>query len=121
MAASLVSDDGRITAIHAPAARRTSRIHFIGVQVADADVFADLPDGVRTESVRVGLPAADGIAVRAACAAFLCDATFRDIGTPADCLRTSVELAQIEGDRLISEAARIDKSAVVERSRYGMM
>jgi NDP-sugar pyrophosphorylase family protein len=49
-------------------------------------------------------------------AAFVSDASFRDIGTPADCLRTSLEMAAVEGDRLVSRDAHIDPSAVVERT-----
>jgi NDP-sugar pyrophosphorylase family protein len=54
-----------------------------------------------------------------AVAAFTCDASFRDIGTPADYLRTSVELAATEGDRLTRGArlicaasARVVRTAV---------
>jgi NDP-sugar pyrophosphorylase family protein len=89
--------------------------HFIGVQVVEADVFAGLPDGEPSESVGALYPSL----IRASpgsVAAFVSDASFRDIGTPADCLRTSLELAAVEGDRLVSRDARIDPSAVVERT-----
>jgi NDP-sugar pyrophosphorylase family protein len=48
--------------------------------------------------------------------AFVSNASFRDIGTPADCLLTSIELAASEGDRLISQTAEVDKTAVIQRS-----
>jgi mannose-1-phosphate guanylyltransferase len=109
-----VSADGRITAFTLPGAE-TESYHFIGVQVVDALVFEDLPDGVRAESVGSVYPrlmASDPDSVRA----FLADATFRDIGTPADCLRTSIELAAIEGDRLTGNHVRLAPTAVIERS-----
>jgi len=68
--------------------------HFIGVQVAEAEVFADLPDNVPAESigdlyrplVRQGLVAA-----------YRSDAAFRDIGTPRDYLGTCLAIARDEG------------------------
>ena len=109
-----VSAEGYVTAFRLPGAESRT-YHFIGVQVVDASVFADLPDGVRTESVGSVYPklmASDPHSVRA----FLTDATFRDIGTPADCLRTSLELAEIEGSHLRGKDPRIALDAVVERS-----
>ena len=90
--------------------------HFIGVQIVDARVFADLEDGVPAETVNALYPqliARDGHSV----AAFISNASFHDIGTPADYLNTSVELAALEGDRMAS-ARRIciDDSAAVMRS-----
>jgi NDP-sugar pyrophosphorylase family protein len=47
-------------------------------------------------------------------AAFVCDARFQDIGTPADYLRTAVQLADEEGDRLTAgRNVRIADSAVL--------
>jgi mannose-1-phosphate guanylyltransferase len=89
--------------------------HFIGVQVAEADVFAGLADGDPAESVGSLYPAL--MRQSPGCVgAFVSEASFRDIGTPADCLRTSLELAEVEGDRLVSRHARIAPSAAVERS-----
>jgi mannose-1-phosphate guanylyltransferase len=109
-----VSADGQITAFTLPGGE-TETCHFIGVQVVDADVFEALPDGVRAESVGSVYPrlmASDPGSVRA----FVSEATFRDIGTPADCLRTSIELAAIEGDRLTGNDVRLASTAVIERS-----
>ena len=89
--------------------------HFIGVQIAEASVFADLPDGVPHESVAALYPALMRESPHAV-AAFVSDALFQDIGTPADCLATSLALARTEGDRLVSPAARIASTAVVERT-----
>ena len=110
----LVSDNGLVTGFTRRGVRPDS-YHFIGIQIAEARVFSGLEDGVATESVAAVYPAlmkADPGSV----AAYVSDAEFRDIGTPADCLRTSLELALIEGDRLVAAGARIDPSARVERS-----
>jgi NDP-sugar pyrophosphorylase family protein len=80
--------------------------HFIGVQVAEARAFAHLPDGVPAESIARVYPdlmARDPEAV----AAFVCGATFHDIGTPADYRRTSRALAAVEGRRWTGERTRI--------------
>jgi mannose-1-phosphate guanylyltransferase len=87
--------------------------HFVGVQFADARVFEGLADGVAAESVNALYPAL--MAAEPGCiAAFVCAATFQDIGTPADYLRTSVRLAREEGDRLIAgRNVHVPASAVV--------
>jgi NDP-sugar pyrophosphorylase family protein len=112
-----VSEGGWVTGFTRPRASVES-FHFIGVQVAAARVFADLADGVPAESVGALYPRliqSDPRSIRA----FVSDATFRDIGTPDDYLRTSLALAAIEGDRLaagtgsrISESARLVRTAV---------
>jgi NDP-sugar pyrophosphorylase family protein len=109
-----MSVNGSVTGFTRPGAVRES-YHFIGVQVVNADVFAALPDGVPHESVAALYPEMlrrDPFAI----AAFVSDATFRDIGTAADCLRTSLELAAEEGDRMVSPQARIDAGTVLERT-----
>jgi NDP-sugar pyrophosphorylase family protein len=106
--------DGFVTAFTRPGAVADS-YHFIGIQVVDAGVFAALEDGVRDESVGRLYPALMQRNARAV-AAFVSAATFSDIGTPADCLQTSLALAQLEGDRLVSPSAEIATDAVVERT-----
>jgi NDP-sugar pyrophosphorylase family protein len=90
--------------------------HFIGVQIVEARLFADLEDGVPAETVNALYPqliARDAHSV----GAFISNASFHDIGTPADYLDTSVELAALEGDRLASgKRLCIDDSATVTRS-----
>jgi NDP-sugar pyrophosphorylase family protein len=90
--------------------------HFIGVQIADARVFAHLDDGAPAETVNALYPqliARD----RHSVAAFISNASFRDIGTPADYLDTSAQLAALEGDRMASgKRTCIDDSASVLRS-----
>ena len=75
--------------------------HFIGVQVAEAEVFAPLRDDVPSESVREVYPAL--IAARpGSVRAFVSDAEFFDIGTPADYLNTSLRF----GSRVPLDSAR---------------
>jgi NDP-sugar pyrophosphorylase family protein len=66
--------------------------HFIGVQVAEAAAFATLPDNVPHESVKQLYPTL--IAERrGSVRAFVTDAEFFDIGTPADYLNTCLRFA----------------------------
>jgi mannose-1-phosphate guanylyltransferase len=105
-------DGDRVVGFTRAGAARQS-YHFIGVQVAEARAFAALPDGVPLESVNEIYPrlmAADHDAI----GAFVSQAAFQDIGTPADYLRTCLELATVEGDRLLDgERIRIDRSAAI--------
>lgn len=109
-----VSDDGWVTGFTRAGASGQS-FHFIGVQVAEARVFASLDDGVPAESVNALYPrlmAADSRSV----AAFVSSASFRDIGTPADCLATSLEIAAVEGERLSGKGCEIEDGARVTRT-----
>jgi NDP-sugar pyrophosphorylase family protein len=87
--------------------------HFIGPQVVEAAAFAPLADGVLSESVLGIYPRY--IAERpGSIRGFVCAATFRDIGTPADLLQTSLDLAAADGrpDRPHwGRNARVDPSA----------
>lgn len=108
----LVGESGRVTGFTRAGLARENH-HFIGVQYVESRVFAALEDGVPAESVNALYPrliAADPGAV----AAFVCDARFQDIGTPADYLRTSVQLAAEEGDRLTGRNVRVPASARVQ-------
>ena len=92
--------------------------HFIGPQVVEAAAFAPLADGAVSESVLGIYPRY--IAERpGSIRGFVCQATFRDIGTPADLLRTSLELAEADG-RLNrprwGRNARVEPSARITRS-----
>lgn len=91
--------------------------HFIGPQVVEAAAFAPLADNVVSESVMGVYPRY--IAERpGSVMGFVCDATFQDIGTPADLLRTSLELAAADGRPgrpRWGRHARVDPSATVER------
>ena len=87
--------------------------HFVGVQVAQAEAFRALEDNVVAESVNWLYPRMLAEHPHSI-GAFVSNATFRDIGTPADCLRTSHELAAIEGERSMGRGTRVDPTAVVQ-------
>jgi NDP-sugar pyrophosphorylase family protein len=101
--------------------------HFIGPQVVEAETFAALPDGVVSESVLGIYPRC--IAERpGSIRGFVCEARFRDIGTPADLLRTSLDLAAADGrpdhprwgrDVLVDSSARVTRSALWDHIRVG--
>jgi mannose-1-phosphate guanylyltransferase len=111
----VVSGDSRITGF-VRAGSRARSFHFIGVQIAEASVFAELEDGVPAESVNTLYPRLIQQDPKSV-GAFVCAASFRDIGTPADYLETSLQLARTEGDRLISACgARIDAHASIVRT-----
>ena len=77
-----LSSGGYVAGFSRPGTLQPS-FHFIGVQVAEARAFAELEDGVPAESVNRLYPrliARDPQSV----AGFVCDAEFRDIGTPRD-------------------------------------
>ena len=85
--------------------------HFVGVQVAAPRAFIDLEDNVPAESVMQLYPRLMQQNARSI-AAHVVDTRFQDIGTPADYLQTSRELAATEGNRLIAgERVSIDSSA----------
>jgi NDP-sugar pyrophosphorylase family protein len=78
--------------------------HFIGVQVAEAEVFAPLRDDVPSESVKEVYPAL--IAARpGSVRAFVSEAEFFDIGTPADYLSTYLRFAP-HGSRIPNPESR---------------
>jgi NDP-sugar pyrophosphorylase family protein len=93
-------------------------LHFIGPQVVNARVFADLEDGVPAESVLEVYPRLmrdrPGSVM-----GFAGDWSFRDIGTPADLLETSLALAAADGRAGCpnwGRRARVDPSSRVTRS-----
>jgi NDP-sugar pyrophosphorylase family protein len=69
---------------------------FVGLQVVDADVFETLVDGTPADSVADVYQALLG-AGPATIAAFVADAEFHDIGTPAHYLDTSLAIARRSG------------------------
>jgi len=92
--------------------------HFIGPQIVQAGVFAPLPDGVPSETVMQVYP--ELIASRpGSVRGFVGDWSFRDIGTPADLLETSLDLAAEDGRPDCprwGRRARVAGSARVTRS-----
>ena len=111
----IVSGDGWVTGF-SRAGSGERGYHFIGVQIADARAFASLEDGAPANTVGAVYPrmiAADNHSV----SAFICDASFRDIGTPADYLETSIHLSATEGDRMhAGRSSKFDPSAAIVRS-----
>lgn len=114
-----VSSDGWVTGFRPRAAARDAgadqAYHFIGVQAAQARAFADLEDGVPSESVNVLYPRLIAANPRAI-AAHVSKASFLDIGTPRDCLETSLALARTEGPRLAGARCRIHETAEIPGS-----
>lgn len=94
-----------------------SPFHFIGVQAVNAEAFHEVGVDQAVETVRTLYPhlmTERPGSVRG----FVCDATFRDIGTPLDYLQTSLLLAAQEGSALplIGRNCAIDPGAIVEES-----
>lgn len=88
--------------------------HYIGVQVVEAAAFASVPDNVpyETSTLYTSLIAGRPGSVRL----FTTSAEFFDIGTPADYLDTSLQLAARERHTSPASNVRIDSTARVERS-----
>lgn len=111
-----VDGDGWVTGFPPRAAAGAApTFHFIGVQVAAARAFASLADGVPAESVGALYPQLIAANPRAV-AAHVTTASFLDIGTPRDCLETSLLLADREGARLIGARTEVHPSATLERT-----
>lgn len=97
--------------------------HYIGVQVVEAGVFADLPDNEPAESVGgVYRPLVE----KGLVAAHRSDAMFRDIGRPVDYLDTAFAVARDEGslaavieegDAVYDAAASLDRVILWPGSR----
>src|SRR5687768_8663753 len=96
----------------------TEGFHFIGPQVVEAEVFESLADGVPAESVSGVYPRL--MAERpGSVMGYVSAATFHDIGTPADLLQTSLDLAAADGRPDApwwGRNARVDPSARITRS-----
>jgi NDP-sugar pyrophosphorylase family protein len=120
----LVSDRGWVTGFTRAGAAQPS-FHFVGVQIAEPRAFESLSDGVPSETVNGiyrQMIATDSRTI----AAFVCDASFRDIGTPADYLDTSIHLAGTEGNRLVNGSrieihptASVARTAIWDDVRIG--
>ncbi|MBI2833850.1 MAG: NDP-sugar synthase [Acidobacteria bacterium] len=113
----VVDGDGWIERFTAPGPGART-YHFIGVQVANREVFEPLVDGERMESVTGvyrKLIASNKRAVRAQ----VSSASFMDIGTAADYWNTSLHLARAEGtgDRsLRGRGVEVDATARLTRT-----
>ena len=89
--------DGNIVRGFARPGSREPSYHFIGVQVANAEVFSHLRDDVASESVKEVYPALMS-ARPGSVRAFVTEAEFFDIGTPLDYLNTALRFA-VRGSR----------------------
>jgi mannose-1-phosphate guanylyltransferase len=89
--------------------------HFIGVQVAKAEAFADLADGIPAESVNALYPRLIARNPKAI-AAHISTAAFLDIGTPRDCLETSLALAGTEDPHLVGHRSIVHAGAELSRT-----
>jgi mannose-1-phosphate guanylyltransferase len=111
----LVGDDGVVTGFTRKGTAGPS-FHFIGVQVAEAEAFASLPDNTPHESVGALYPElmkhSPG-AIRA----YVSSAEFLDIGTPADYLDTCLRIAAREGQALTGESVLWDDVEVDARAQ----
>jgi mannose-1-phosphate guanylyltransferase len=111
----IVSDEGWVRGF-SRAGSATEGYHFIGVQIVEARAFAALEDGVPAQTVGALYPQMIGSDKRSV-AAFVCNASFRDVGTPADYLETSIHLAAVEGDHMkAGRGGKIDPGVAVVRS-----
>ena len=107
----LVNVDGAVTGF-SPRGSSVRSYHFVGVQVAEREAFATVPDGHACESVRELYPSL--IASRpGAVQGFVCQCAWHDIGTPGDYLRTTLALAARGGGPLVGARSTVDASAVL--------
>ena len=115
----LVDGEGWVTAF-VPRKTPAASWHFIGVQVVDASALARVSPDVPSESVS-GLYPELMRGRPGSVRAFCCHASFRDIGTPADYLATSLELARGDPSMLAGRGCQVSTAARVERSICGRM
>jgi mannose-1-phosphate guanylyltransferase len=112
----LVDADGWITGFCRRGDPRPN-FHFFSAQLVNRSVFADLRDGVAAESVLQVYPRLIVESPRRL-RAFVCDAPFIEVGTPADYRRVHERLAAEEGvsagtagrGTVIDPAARLDRT-----------
>jgi mannose-1-phosphate guanylyltransferase len=112
----LVDADGWVTGFCRRGDPRPN-FHFFSAQVVARSVFADLPDGVPAESVLQVYPRL--IAERPhSVRAFVCDAPFIEVGTPADYRRVHERMAAADGVSAWTAGARaaIDPTAHLDRT-----
>jgi len=112
----IVLDDTQAVAGFVPAGRAERSWHFIGLQVAEAEVFQSLADGVPAETIH-GIYR-DRVRARPGCLrARPVTADFHDVGTPEDYLHTARLIAGAAGDASVIEpGASVDADAQVLRS-----
>ena len=90
-----MKDDGTITAFVARGTAAKGSYHFIGVQMAHAEAFRQLPLRQPAQSIG-GLYDRLIASRRGSIRGFVSDAAFWDIGTPLDYAKASAEFAERE-------------------------
>jgi mannose-1-phosphate guanylyltransferase len=117
----LVDADGWITGFCRRGDPRPS-FHFFSAQVVARQVFAGLADGVPAESVLAVYPALMAAGPRRV-RAYVCDAPFIEVGTPADYRRVHERLAAEDGvspwgvfPPTVGARAEIDPTARLDRT-----
>ena len=117
----LVDADGWITGFCRRGDPRPN-YHFFSAQVVARSVFAGLPDGVPAESVLSVYPRIIAETPRRL-RAFICDAPFIEVGTPADYRRVHERLAADDGvspwtisPSTVGARAAIDATARLDRT-----
>jgi NDP-sugar pyrophosphorylase family protein len=90
--------------------------HFVGVQIAETDAFAALPDNTPHESVGALYP--ELLRTRpGSVRAHVAEAEFFDIGTPGEYLATCLRLAAREGRELPGETVLWDDVVIEPGAR----
>ena len=111
-----VSEDGRVQSFTARTGAHDGELwHYIGVQVVERSVFADLPDNEPAESVG-GIY--KDLVRRGLVAAHRSESVFRDIGRPEDYIETTLAVAHEEGNAtgvVIESGADVDPAAKLDR------
>ena len=112
----LVGEDGWVTGFCRRGDPRPS-FHFFYAQAVRASVFADLSPDAYAESVGGVYPrliAANPKSVLG----YVCDAPFVEVGTPADCLRASRRVAELEGSApwTVGAGSLVERGAFVSES-----
>ena len=93
----IMKDDGTITGFVTRGTAAQGSYHFIGVQMAHAEAFRQLPLRQPAQSIG-GVYDALIASRRGSIRGFVCDAAFWDIGTPRDYANTSAEFAEREAN-----------------------
>jgi NDP-sugar pyrophosphorylase family protein len=108
----VVTDSRGIVYGFAPRGSPAAKYHFVGIQMANPSVFADLADDEPAESV--GAVYRQLIADKpGSIRAFLSDAPFHDVGTPFDYLETALSIGRLEGvaSPQIGRGSKIDPAS----------
>lgn len=111
----IVDSTGRFHSV-VPAGSRVRSYHVVGVQMAHPSAFARLPLNEPAESI--GALYKDLVKENLGhVRAFLCDADFWDVGTPADYLDACLSIGAAEGNpRQIGHRSFVDRSARIADS-----